>query len=115
MSDANHGTAAVPECGASFDIAIVGGGAGGAMAAIQALRLSETPARIVLVEPAALGQGVAYATVHSEHLLNVPAQRMSAFNDAPEDFLDFVAAADASGASREQLGPQFVLRHRYAD
>lgn len=115
MSDANHGTAPAPQHGASFDIAIVGGGAAGVMGAIHALRLCRAPARIALVEPAALGQGVAYATVHSEHLLNVPAQRMSAFDDAPEDFLDFVVATDAGGASREQLGPQFVQRHRYAD
>lgn len=85
------------------------------MAAIHALRLSGAPARIVLIEPAAPGQGVAYATVHPEHLLNVPAQRMSAFNDAPGDFLDFVVATEAGGASREQLGRQFVQRHRYAD
>lgn len=116
MSDADHETILVSKHGASFDIAIVGGGAAGVMAAIHALRLTSAPTRIVLVEPAAaLGQGVAYATVHPEHLLNVPARRMSAFNDAPEDFLDFVVATDDSGASREQLGPQFVQRHRYAD
>lgn len=116
MSDADHRAAPVSEYGTSFDIAIVGGGAGGIMAAIHALRLARAPARIALVEPAAaLGQGVAYATVHPEHLLNVPARRMSAFNDAPEDFLDFVVATDDSGASREQLGPRFVQRHRYAD
>lgn len=115
MIDANHAAAPVSKYGADFDIAIVGGGAGGVMAAIHALRLAKAPARIVLVEPAALGQGVAYATAHPEHLLNVPARRMSAFDDAPEDFLDFVVATDDSGASREQLGPRFVQRHRYAD
>lgn len=95
-----------------FDIAIIGGGAAGTMVAIHALRSATTPLRIALVEPATPGQGVAYATTHSEHLLNVPVRGMSAFVDAPEDFLDFIAA---DGDDREALGRMFVQRHRYAD
>ncbi|MFT3763839.1 MAG: FAD/NAD(P)-binding protein [Pseudoxanthomonas sp.] len=96
-----------------FDLAIIGGGAAGTMVAIQALRQAHAPLRIALVDPAsALGQGVAYSTRHPEHLLNVPVRRMSAFDDAPEDFLDFIAS---DGGDRESLGPQFVQRHRYAD
>lgn len=96
-----------------FDIAIIGGGAAGTMTAIQALRQANAPLRIALVDPAsAPGQGVAYSTRHAEHLLNVPVRRMSAFEDAPEDFLDFIAG---DGGDRESLGPQFVQRHRYAD
>ena len=43
-----------------FDIAIIGGGAGGVLTAIQALRQAEAGVRIVLIEPVArLAQGVA--------------------------------------------------------
>ena len=97
----------------TFDIAIIGGGAAGTMTAIQALRQADAPLRIALLDPAAApGQGVAYSTRHAEHLLNVPVRRMSALDDVPEDFLDFIAG---DGGDRESLGPQFVQRHRYAD
>ena len=105
MDDLRHGHI--------FDIAIIGGGAAGTMTAIQTLRQADAPLRIALVDPvAAPGQGVAYSTRHAEHLLNVPVRRMSALDDAPEDFLDFIAG---DGGARESLGPQFVQRRRYAD
>ena len=87
-------TAPLPPC----DLAIIGGGAGGVLVAMQALRQATTPLRIVMIEPrSVLAQGVAYATTHGEHLLNVPAVRMSAFDDRPEDFLDYVVATTPPG------------------
>ena len=72
-----------------FDIAIIGGGASGTLAAIQCLRRAASPLRIVLFEPGGRpGRGVAYSTERPEHLLNVPSGRMSAFADRPDDFLD---------------------------
>jgi len=98
---------------AVFDIAIIGGGAGGVLTAIHALRLARTPARIVLVEPSpVLAQGVAYATRHAEHLLNVPARGMSAFDDRPGDFVDFLAA---DAVERDALAGRYAERRRYAD
>ena len=100
--------------GLAHDIAIVGGGAAGVLAAIQLLRQASTPLRIAIIEPqAVLAQGVAYSTPYPEHVLNVPAQKMSAFNDQPDDFLDFVAGDDA--ASRAKLAPAFLERRRYGD
>jgi len=107
-----------------FDIALVGGGAGGVMTAIQTLRLSPLPLRIVLIEPAAaLGQGVAYSTSHPEHVLNVPARGMSAFDDAPGDFVAYLAEVGAEeevGVARGEpavmsspLESRFIERHRY--
>ena len=100
-----------------YDIGIIGGGAGGVLTALHALRLAREPVRIVLFEPAPTpAKGVAYATTCAEHLLNVPAQRMSAFNDAPEDFLDYVVATTpAGGPDRDALGHAFVERRRYGD
>src|SRR5690606_7587856 len=60
------------------DIAIVGGGAAGTLAAIQLLHRAPQGWRIALYEPAPRpGEGVAYSTRRAEHLLNVPAGRMS--------------------------------------
>ncbi len=42
------------------------------------------------MEPRLLGRGLAYSTSYREHLLNVPAIRMSAFGGAPLHFLDWL-------------------------
>ncbi len=98
-----------------FDIAIIGGGAGGVLTAIHALRLADTGVRIALIEPTArLAQGVAYATTHAEHLLNVPARRMSAFDGKPDDFVDFLAASE-SEAAREAIALSYAQRRHYGD
>ena len=96
----------------SYDIAIIGGGAGGVLTAIHALRLATVPLRIALIEPSSnLGEGAAYATRHAEHVLNVPARGMSAFADAPEDFVDCLAA----DGDRDTAAATFAERRRYAD
>lgn len=100
--------------GLAHDIAIIGGGAAGVLVATQLLRGARTPLRIALIEPQpVLAQGVAYATSYAEHVLNVPAQKMSAFNDQPEDFLDFVAGDNPE--QRAALAPAFLERRRYGD
>ena len=106
-------TAPLPPC----DLAIIGGGAGGVLVAMQALRQATTPLRIVMIEPrSVLAQGVAYATTHGEHLLNVPAARMSAFDDRPEDFLDYVVTTTPPGGpERASLAHAFIERRRYGE
>src|SRR4029079_17154198 len=48
--------------------------------------------RVVLVERrGTIGEGVAYSTRESAHLLNVPAGRMSAWPDRPDDFAQWAA------------------------
>ena len=98
-----------------YDIAIVGGGAGGVLTALHALAQAAAGTRILLIEPEArLAQGVAYATRHAEHLLNVPARRMSAFNGNPDDFVDFLVDNDGEEA-REALAVSYAERRRYGD
>lgn len=79
-------------------VAIVGSGFTGTVAAIRLLRdRSYARARIVLVERPGHGVGgVAYDAVSERLLLNVPAGRMSAFDERPDDFLEFLRARDAS-------------------
>ncbi|WP_217282225.1 FAD/NAD(P)-binding protein [Klebsiella variicola] len=89
-----------------LDLAIIGGGAAGVLVAIQVLRQAKAPLALAILEPASqLAQGIAYATPWPEHLLNVPAAKMSAFADQPGDFLDYLMAANAyPGEAREVLG-----------
>ncbi|MFA0922334.1 FAD/NAD(P)-binding protein [Xanthomonas fragariae] len=97
-------------------IAIVGGGACGVLIALQLLRQATAPMQIVLIEPhPVLGEGVAYSTARAEHLLNVPAARMSALLEAPQDFVDYLCANGCYPELEDaQLPRQFVGRRHYA-
>lgn len=99
-----------------LDLAIIGGGAAGVLVAIQVLRQARSPLALAIFEPASqLAQGIAYATPWPEHLLNVPAAKMSAFAEQPGDFLDYLMAANAyPGQAREVLGERYVGRHHFA-
>jgi len=95
-------------------VAIVGGGAAGTLVALRLLEAATAPMRIVVLEPAAtLGQGVAYATDRAEHVLNVPAGRMSLWPQRPGDFIDFLRA-DGQGEGEAQLAHRFAPRRDFA-
>jgi uncharacterized NAD(P)/FAD-binding protein YdhS len=67
-------------------VAIVGGGAAGVLAAVH-LRRRKPDAQITLIDPSGRpGTGAAYGTDDPTFLLNVPAQRMSAWPDDPDHF-----------------------------
>ncbi|MFB7383522.1 FAD/NAD(P)-binding protein, partial [Kitasatospora purpeofusca] len=76
-------------------VAVVGAGASGALTAAQLLRRAAqagVPLDVRLIDRApATGRGTAYATTADHHLLNVPAGRMSAFADEPDDFVHWLA------------------------
>ena len=98
------------------DLAIIGGGAAGVLVALNALRSATAPVQVVLFEPAStLAQGIAYATPWPEHLLNVPAGKMSGLPEQPGDFVDYLLQADAlPGVPRDVLTETFVPRRHYA-
>src|SRR6478736_7926123 len=67
-------------------VAIVGGGAAGVVAAIH-LRRNRPDAQVTLIDASGRpGTGAAYGTSDPAHLLNVLAQRMSAWPDDPDHF-----------------------------
>ena len=59
-----------------------------------------------------LGAGIAYATQNPNHLLNVPAARMSADPLEPQDFENFLAGR---GIKPADFAQRFVARGLYAD
>lgn len=98
------------------DVAIVGGGAAGALAALQLLRQASGALRLLLIEPQAVpAHGVAYATPCAEHLLNVQAGRMSALPEQPGDFVDWLQQqALYPELAREALAQAYAQRRHYA-
>lgn len=76
----------------TFDIAIIGGGFSGSLITANLLRDTATPLSIALIDRRKpFGTGIAYGTRDSGHLLNIPAGKMSAFEDDPEHFLHWLA------------------------
>lgn len=74
------------------DYLIVGGGFVGTVAAAELLGQAPAGTRITLINGGgALGRGLAYGTNSAEHLLNVPAARMSWHPQQPDDFVDWLA------------------------
>lgn len=90
-------------------IAVIGAGFSGVMTAIH-LRRADPAVSVRLIERSdTFGQGAAYATGNSDHLLNVRASNMSAFADAPDHFVDWLRRRDLGEASA------FVTRACYGE
>jgi uncharacterized NAD(P)/FAD-binding protein YdhS len=86
-------------------VAIIGAGLSGALQAIHLARAGV--AEVTLIERGRVpGRGVAYGTGRSEHLLNVPARRMTAFPDRPDHFADWFEAR--TGGGPEDYAPRMV-------
>jgi uncharacterized NAD(P)/FAD-binding protein YdhS len=89
-------------------VAIVGGGAAGALAAVHLLREPRERGALeidLIDRTGSFGAGVAYGTQDPLHLLNVPAVRMGALAGHPEHFHEWLAARDES-VSEEAFLPR---------
>ncbi len=73
-------------------VVIIGGGLSGAITAVNLMRQSRTELKIVIIEksPNEIGRGLAYSTNNPQHLLNVPAGKMSCLYDDPEHLMSFL-------------------------
>ncbi len=93
-------------------IAIVGGGLSGTLTAVHLMRRAvEADLRIVLINRSGLlARGVAYGTRSADHVLNVPAARMSAFEADEGHFLRYAQQREAG-----LQGGSFVRRELYGD
>jgi uncharacterized NAD(P)/FAD-binding protein YdhS len=90
-------------------IAIVGGGASGALMIAHLLRCTGDSVRVTLIEPREqIGRGLAYATKNESHRLNVRASNMSAFPDDPDHFWNWLRANGYAGEDRFCFLPRLV-------
>lgn len=91
-------------------IAVIGAGFSGTLIALHLLRRCPSNVVVHLIERnAQFGRGLAYSTGNPSHLLNVPAGRMSAFSDQPDDFVEWLRR-DGPEAQRHSSGTSFVQR-----
>ena len=89
-------------------VAIIGAGFSGTLLAINLLR-HDGPRATLIERRRQAGRGVAYSTVHPEHLLNVRAGNMSALPDDPKHFVRWLEARGLGGAT------SFAPRALYGD
>lgn len=82
----------------ALPVAIIGGGFSGTMVAAQLARKSIDC--VVLDGSGRTGHGLAYSTRHPAHVLNVPAESMSAWAD---DLEHFARVAEGAGAGRRDF------------
>jgi uncharacterized NAD(P)/FAD-binding protein YdhS len=81
------------------------------MVAVNLTRRSTVPLRIALIDRRnAFACGVAFSTTRAEHILNVAAAGMSAFPDAPADFLRWLRETPGEDVD----GGAFLPRDVYA-
>ena len=76
--------------GQKYDILVIGAGYCGAMAVAHLVRLCEKPTLIGLIDKGEPGLGLAYKTKNPGHLLNIPAEKIGAYDGAPEHFADWM-------------------------
>ncbi|MBV9758004.1 MAG: FAD/NAD(P)-binding protein [Alphaproteobacteria bacterium] len=95
-------------------IAVIGAGFSGTLMALHLLRRCPASTSVLLFERnSQFGRGQAYSTGNPNHLLNVPAAKMSAFGDRPLDFLSWLRTEAELGAEPPPSGSGFVSRHRF--
>lgn len=98
-------------------IGVIGAGFSGAALAANIHRLSQTPVEITLFEKTGqFGLGDAYRTPYQFHLLNVRARDMSAFEDEPSHFVNWLNQTQPSHPqlnSNLSFADQFAPRHAY--
>ncbi len=94
-------------------VAIVGGGAAGAILAIHLLHEPD-PVDVTVFEPRGdLGFGLAYSTSAPEHRINVPAARMVVFAEDPEHFHRWLLESAAGEDDPAALaGQDAIYPHR---
>jgi len=93
-------------------IGIIGAGFSGTMLAVHLLRAfprgSANAIKLVLIDPAD-SQGIAYGTNDHDHLLNVPAGKMSAFEEDPQHLINYLEKSIGSGPWEKKFIPRAVF------
>ena len=86
-------------------VVVIGGGASGALTAVQLLRHGDARLSVTIVEPSEeLAKGAAFSTRDPWHRLNVPAVTMSAFPGDPDHFRAWLDVPATSFPARADYG-----------
>lgn len=81
-------------------IGIIGSGFSGTLVLANLVARSKTPLHIDLFEQdSTQATGIAYSTDEVKHLLNVPAAKMGAFPDKPDDFYNWLQTESGKEAA----------------
>jgi len=98
-----------------LQITIIGGGFCGIMTAINLVRNTDMPLHIHIINKGnQLAKGVAFNPHSSNLLLNVPAGKMSAFGDIPDDFTRWLKTkSEFKNQPEAQLAADFAPREQY--
>lgn len=96
-------------------IIIVGGGASGVVLAAHLLKSANPDLRVTLIEKRPhFGQGIAYSTLLSAHVLNVSAAGMSAYADDPGNFWRWLQGRGLVSQDQTPQTPFYAPRSVYA-
>ncbi|MBT0608513.1 FAD/NAD(P)-binding protein [Aequorivita echinoideorum] len=98
-------------------IGIVGGGFSGTMLAVHLIEKSNCAVEIFIFDNSeSPNRGIAYQPYSNAHLLNVSAQKMSAFPSKPDHFVNWVMLRrDFSEKNRQTVAHSFLPRKIYGD
>jgi len=98
-------------------IGIIGGGFSGGMTAVQLVKQASIPMEIIIIDPSTQPlRGAAYASYSNKHLLNVVTAKMSAFQNDPDHFLDWVMQQNNyRNKDRQLISGAFLPRNCYGD
>ncbi len=96
-------------------LAIIGCGFSGTMTAVQLIKNASQPFELIMIgDRETFNTGIAYNPYSKKQLLNVVTSRMSAFQDNPDDFLNWVSELDEfSGTDKGILANAFLPRYLY--
>src|ERR1700689_2692392 len=95
--------------GGVTQVVVVGGGASGTLLAAEVISgAGDRRVEVVVVDPDETpGRGVAYSTSCASHLLNVPAEQMSAYAGRPGHFATWAHQRD-QGVSNLSFAPRML-------
>jgi uncharacterized NAD(P)/FAD-binding protein YdhS len=83
-----------------FDVAVIGAGASGVLLAAHMAHIGPELRVALLDAGARAARGLAYGTPYGAHLLNVPAAKMSAFEDNPDHFVEWLQTRTPGASGR---------------
>ncbi|CAN5483341.1 FAD/NAD(P)-binding protein [soil metagenome] len=97
-------------------VVIIGGGASGVLTGVNLAQRSSVPLRVTVICPGKIvGSGIAFSQDAESHLLNVVAEKMSAFPDEHDHFVKWLISSRYSEFHSDTLSKSFLPRTIYGE